>query len=319
MITYIHPDPPTVTYNFPVDQPIAVKFGLSPEDEFDVGEQQDTGAVVNRTFKLDREVKLYIDAQGDNNFVEIPRASIYGGNASPTGLIKHDNNLGEELYVIGTVSVQNLNAAANGNIALIATPGNTAGNSNNGYVSGSTSQVANMSMATMGSTGLNTGAFTSNTLASTLNAPAVMYPTPPSSSGPAVTPPPPGGSSGPANYGTLPPAAPPVVNELQVDKTYKIIVIATLKEKINNSWVNATDSNGNAVTETKEKTVRTGPMQAVDLTAGAINTRLNVVEPSSGGNTGNNPNPPASMFTRSRATAVNGNVLAGNRAMRSRN
>ena len=319
LITYIHPDPPTVTYNFPVDQPIAVKFGLSPEDEFDVGEQQDTGAVVNRTFKLDREVKLYIDAQGDNNFVEIPRASIYGGNASPTGLIKHDNNLGEELYVIGTVTVQNLNAAANGNIALIATPGNTAGNSNNGYVSGSTSQVANMSMATMGSTGLNTGAFTSNTLASTLNAPAVMYPAPPSSSGPAVTPPPPGGSSGPANYGTLPPAAPPVVNELQVDKTYKIIVIATLKEKINNSWVNATDSNGNAVTETKEKTVRTGPMQAVDLTAGAINTRLNVVEPSSGGNTGNNPNPPASMFTRSRATAVNGNVLAGNRAMRSRN
>lgn len=180
LITYIHPDPPTVTYNFPVDQPIAIKFGLTPEDEFDVGEQQDTGAVINRTFKLEREVKLFIDAQDDGTLVQVPKASMFGGNFNTTGLMKHDNNLGEELYVIGTMSMQNLNGAANQNIALLPDLGNNTGSSNNGFSPNSTALVANMPMATMTGAGLNTGAYTNNMLSTVAAGPAVMFPAPPS-------------------------------------------------------------------------------------------------------------------------------------------
>ena len=317
LITYIHPAPPSVTYNYDISQPIAVKFGLSPEDEFDVGEQQSTGAVVNRTFKLDREVKLYIDAQDDNTFVEIPRASMFGNNTSSTGVMKHDNNLGEELYVIGTMSLQSQTASVN--MANVRMPDNGLSNGNS---STSNSLAATMPMATMSAGALNTGAFTMNQLSSNnQNNMVMVYPAVPSSSGPATTPSPVGGSSGPANYGnTLPPPAAPVVNNLQINKTYKIVVTATLKEKINNTWVNATDSDNNAVTETKEKIFRTGPMQIVSVKAGAVNTRARSLTPSSGSNnSASSTSQQSGMFSRSRARTTNRSVLSRNRTLLRRN
>jgi len=68
-----------------------------------------------------------------------------------------------------------------------------------------------------------------------------------------------------SEYDNLPPETPPVVNHLQQDKNYKIIVKATLKEFINNTWINATKSDGTPVTQTVSKSFRTGPMEVVHV------------------------------------------------------
>ncbi|PCH76118.1 MAG: hypothetical protein COB98_07105, partial [Flavobacteriaceae bacterium] len=66
------------------------------------------------------------------------------------------------------------------------------------------------------------------------------------------------GESGTANYESLPPETAPVINALTPDKTYKIIVTATLKEYKSNTWAAALDSDNNPVTETRTKLFRTG-------------------------------------------------------------
>ena len=77
---------------------------------------------------------------------------------------------------------------------------------------------------------------------------------------PAPTPPPPPATN---EYDNLPPETEPIVNSLEVNKSYKIIIIATLKEYKNNSWVNAEKSDGTVVTQTIEKFFRTGAMELI--------------------------------------------------------
>ena len=67
----------------------------------------------------------------------------------------------------------------------------------------------------------------------------------------------------PGEYDNLPPEPAAVVNALELNKWYKIIVVANLKEFKNNVWVNALKSNGSPVTQTVTKTFRTGPMELV--------------------------------------------------------
>ncbi|MFT6127421.1 MAG: hypothetical protein ACJA2M_000245 [Polaribacter sp.] len=312
LITYIHPNQPSVIYNFPITKPISVKFGLSPDEEFDVGEQQDTGAVVTRTFKLKREVSLFIDAQDDNNFTQVPRASMYGFNSNPTGLIKHDNNLGEELYVIGTLEAQELIDSANTIQTLDA--GNSETN-NNGLAGSASSYVVSMPMATRASS----GAFTNSFLASAQNTMAIFYPAKLSSSGDPVLASGSEGDSGTANYGSLPPSAPPVVNALELNKTYKIVVTATLKEKTSSgNWINASDSDENAVTETKNKIFRTGPpkpiSEAVSIKGLASSTATDPNTPTTvGGSSGSTATP--SVFNRRVSSVPNRNkeILSQNK------
>jgi hypothetical protein len=63
-----------------------------------------------------------------------------------------------------------------------------------------------------------------------------------------------------SEYDNLPPESDPVVNTLEVNKQYKIVITATLKEYINNNWINAQKSDGSTVQQIVTKNFRTGPM-----------------------------------------------------------
>ncbi len=81
LIQYVHP---LTQSHFPLDMPIAVKYGLPVNESFDVSEQQADGSILNRTFKLEATVSM--------------TESTYDG-VGTTILVKKDkNNLGEHLY-----------------------------------------------------------------------------------------------------------------------------------------------------------------------------------------------------------------------------
>jgi hypothetical protein len=81
LIQYVHPD----TLNFPTDEPIAVKYGLNPDEVFDVSEQQVNGTVEMRTFKMVVSKTLQIKNDGT-------------GAWEGVSLTTDENNLGEFLY-----------------------------------------------------------------------------------------------------------------------------------------------------------------------------------------------------------------------------
>ena len=81
LIQYVHP---LTTYNYPVEMPIAVKYGLPLDESFDVSEQQADGSILNRTFKL---VATTILTEKPN-----------GGVATAILHKKDKNILGEYLY-----------------------------------------------------------------------------------------------------------------------------------------------------------------------------------------------------------------------------
>jgi len=83
LIKYIHPDE---QYNFPLTAPLAVEYGLIPDNVFDVAEQQSDGSVKTRTFKM----------------VVSAGIKYNNGNGSYTiqSLRKDENNLGEFLYTV---------------------------------------------------------------------------------------------------------------------------------------------------------------------------------------------------------------------------
>lgn len=83
LIRYVHPDS---RYNFPETMPISVSYGLPLEEEFDVSEQQSNGSIVNRTFKLEREVKLYLKNESSGIFELVSHS-------------EEKNNMGEYLYI----------------------------------------------------------------------------------------------------------------------------------------------------------------------------------------------------------------------------
>ncbi|MCK9280244.1 MAG: hypothetical protein M0P71_06465 [Melioribacteraceae bacterium] len=84
LIKYVHPT--GQQYNFPLDSPISVLYGLIPNNVFDVSEQQSDGSIKNRTFKMviTTNMKIHND----------------DGSNSNVALKKNENNLGEFLYTV---------------------------------------------------------------------------------------------------------------------------------------------------------------------------------------------------------------------------
>ena len=205
LIKYVHPG---TTYNFPTTMPIAVKYGLPLNEAFDISEQQSSGSIVNRTFKLVTNVTLQEKNETTGIYATINKKF-------------SNNNLGEYLYTkVGSIQIQ-----AQSSAVLIAK------NKNNSLTpQPAVQQIANMPISNA-SLAKNTALQTS-------------YPAPQTS-----------------EYDNLPAEPAAVVNSLEVNKWYKIIVIANLKEYKNNVWVNALKSDLSPVTHTVTKTFRTGPME----------------------------------------------------------
>ncbi|MBF4983816.1 hypothetical protein FNJ87_05530, partial [Nonlabens mediterrranea] len=189
LITYVKASP---SAEFPLEQPVIAKFGLTPDEVFDVSEQQANGTVKMRTFKMVKTQSLKIENEttGAWEFVNISESQ---------------NNLGEYLYVThatglsASAAVVALPPAPTFGLLGIAAPATTYTSSPSMGISGASpmTAMAGPSMLT-------------------------SYPVTPSS-----------------DYDDLPPEQDPVLNDLLDDRRYKFTVTATLKEYVNNSWVNA--------------------------------------------------------------------------------
>ncbi len=90
LIQYVHP---LQQYSFPILSPLAVKFGLIPNNVFDVNEQQADGSIKNRTFKMVITTNL-----------KIKNAD---GMLTNVTLKKNENNLGEYLYTVASPIIIN--------------------------------------------------------------------------------------------------------------------------------------------------------------------------------------------------------------------
>ncbi|UMB55435.1 hypothetical protein MKD41_08160 [Lutibacter sp. A64] len=86
LIQYVHPN---TSFNFPTSEPLAVKYGLNPDEVFDVSEQQANGTVEMRTFKM--TVSKVLQVKNDDT-----------GAWTTVSLTTNENNLGEFLYTIAT-------------------------------------------------------------------------------------------------------------------------------------------------------------------------------------------------------------------------
>ena len=94
LIQYVHP---VQQYSFPILSPLAVQFGLIPNNVFDVTEQQSDGSIKNRTFKMIVTTNLKIHNAD--------------GSQSNVTLKKNENNLGEYLYTVSTPTTINTTTA----------------------------------------------------------------------------------------------------------------------------------------------------------------------------------------------------------------
>jgi hypothetical protein len=94
LIQYVHP---VLQYNFPEKSPLAVKYGLTPNNVFDVSEQQADGSIKNRTFKM--VVTTALKIHNDD------------GSQSPVTIKKNENNLGENLYTLLATTIINTSTA----------------------------------------------------------------------------------------------------------------------------------------------------------------------------------------------------------------
>ncbi|MDP2089831.1 MAG: hypothetical protein Q8J84_10580 [Flavobacteriaceae bacterium] len=216
LIKYVHPG---TTYNFPATMPIAVKYGLPLNEDFDISEQQSSGSIINRTFKLVTNVTLQEKNETTGVYATINKKF-------------SKNNLGEYLYVkLGSIQVQTQT-----NVALAPKSKNKSLTPQSAV-----QQIASMPVS-------NVPNNISNVSLSKNTALQTFYPAPQA-----------------GEYDNLPPEPAAVVNSLEVNKWYKIIVTANLKEYKNNAWVNALKSNGSPVTHTVTKTFRTGPMEIVNV------------------------------------------------------
>ena len=242
---------PASVYNYPVDAPLAVKFGLEPEEVFDVSEQQDDGTVIMRTFKLEVTRSLQIQNEDES--------------WSSVMLNTNVNNLGEYLYTTiqmldqGNAPALNFGGSGGGGTT---TTGNTTINTNavsfNNWITGGgfTTTTGSVGTAAQPNSSISNGGSTVGGSASTpsafdqANFPSIQVPNPP----PPPTP----------DYGDDLETEPNLPqNSLKEDKNYKFTVTATLKEYKNNNWVNAQTLNGNSVTQTVEKEFFTGPIPMV--------------------------------------------------------
>ena len=55
---------PQSYYNFPLESPLSVKYGLVPDEQFSVPETQSNGTIEMRTFKLEKTVTLEKEVNG---------------------------------------------------------------------------------------------------------------------------------------------------------------------------------------------------------------------------------------------------------------
>ena len=87
LIQYVYPTlpNPTVQYNYSVTSPIVVRYGLTPNNVFDVSEMQASGVVKTRTFKMVVTTSLKMMNVGTTGF-------------SLVQLRRNVNNTGEHLY-----------------------------------------------------------------------------------------------------------------------------------------------------------------------------------------------------------------------------
>ncbi len=213
LVQYVHP---AQQYSFPLISPLAVQYGLIPNNVFDVSEQQSDGSIKNRTFKI----------------VVITNLKIHNADGSLSNVVlkKNENNLGEYLYTVSTPNTINTTTAK------------------------TISQTQ---------TKINTNILLNNTVikntASSGQIITTTYPLPPASN----------------TYNNLPPEAPEIKNNLTIDKDYTFTVTATLKEFVNNSWINAKNKNNNVITQSVTKNFRTGPMVTVASTLNSKNTLIN--------------------------------------------
>jgi hypothetical protein len=211
LIKYVHP---TMQYNFPTSAPLAVKYGLIPNNVFDVSEQQSDGSVKSRTFKMVVTTNLKIQNE-DLSF------------ANQT-LKTNENNLGEFLYtVFAPLSSNPTNFTAMKNKAPM-TANDAASKSTNSNISKDNKPV-NSNMVNL------------------VQVETISYPIPP----PPIT------------YDNLPPEPPEIVNYFTLNKNYVFTVTATLKEFVNNNWVDAKNKSNIVVAQTVTKGFRTGPMATV--------------------------------------------------------
>lgn len=120
LIQYVYPTlpNPTVQYNYSVTSPIVVRYGLTPNNVFDVSELQASGVVKTRTFKMVVTTSLKMMNVGTTGF-------------SLVQLRKNVNNTGEYLYTrqvpISTTVTQQMaavktNMYAMGNTAVFTYP-----------------------------------------------------------------------------------------------------------------------------------------------------------------------------------------------------
>ncbi len=218
---------PLSYYNFPVESPLSVQYGLTPDEQFSVPETQSNGTILMRTFKLEKSVTL--------------EKNMGGGTWQAQSVTSSINNLGEYQYIKpGPPPL-----VSTGPVGLA--PGITGG----GGVQTGGGQAAGPGM---GAPALQP-ALTWNPNPSGGGGVVPPYQQAPVPFVPAGGP---GTGNNPPNYGNLPPEPPPPVNTLDEDSWYRFTVDAVLMELVNGNWVTATDNSGNPITQTKEKDFFTG-------------------------------------------------------------
>ncbi len=232
---------PASNFNYPTDAALAVKYGLEPDEVFDVSEQQADGTIKMRTFKM--VVTRSLQVQEEN------------GSWSTIMLNTNVNNLGEYLYT----TIPELDAVGpelNFNTGQGSGPGNTSVATttlifNSWLMGGVFNTSSGLAAPAAPAENFDNGAGSGleHPMMDMVGLPPVMVPNPP----PPTTP----------NYGDLETTPSPPENNLLAEKNYKFAVTATLREFKNNNWVNAQTLSGSTITQSKEKTFFTGPMPLI--------------------------------------------------------
>jgi hypothetical protein len=225
LIQYVNP---TKTINFPTESPLVVKYGLVPDEVFDVAEQQQNGMIENRTFKLVVARNLEMQDPITNIWSSVPIGSDV-------------NNLGEFLYTISTLPTQ---------ATLTNIKGNNSQPASNTTAAAS---VSNMVVASGGSANTGLGAAPPSQI-------SLQYPKNPTPPGYANLPPEPD-----PIINTL---LDDINYRFTVTATLKEFTggswttsAAGTSTNTGGSWINALKADTTPVTQTVIKTFRTGDMQ----------------------------------------------------------
>ena len=270
LVQYINP---SFVYNYPVDEPLAVKYGLEPNEVFDVAEQQADGTIKMRTFKMEKTVKLEVLEEN--------------GSWTVKPLNTNSNILGEHLYTtIGEANIFDPGVEFTPPVDFGGTGGatGTTGGATQGGGSewpavvdpglGLSGSVIFNFMGLGGSTGVTgpagpagpaspalpggagqTGGGTTGPGSGPASGPGMDISKNPPLPNPPVPPQP--------SYGNLPPPPTPPTNNLEKERSYLLTVTATLMEYVNGNWVTAQTNSGAPVTETVTKNFHTGPVPPV--------------------------------------------------------